>query len=156
MPLNKKIDSEAPLELLSEEMTYQSYLMRNFTARLLSELSVPAYIMLSMANKSGSAYLRDIASEMRLTMPQVSKIAGALRDKGFVRWTHDGDGHNGTYITLTGLGKEALERREASAKNFYSNVIKKFGKDNFVQFLNMLRELEGVMEETERRSPGEK
>ena len=150
MPFNKKIDSEAPLELLTEEMTYQSYLMKNFSSRMINALSVPAYIMLSMANKSGSAYLKDIASELKLTMAQVSKIAGTLRDKGFVRWTHDGDGQDGTYIAPTALGKDALARREAKAKNFYANVIEKFGKENFVQLLNMLGELEDVMEETER------
>ena len=156
MSLNHKINEETPIEQLSEEMTYHSYLMKNLSMRrFFGELSVPGYIMLTMAAKGEVVYLKDISSELRLPISQVSKIAGTLRDKGYVKWTHDGDGKDGTYIKTTDLGKNVIAHRERAAKGFYTKVIDKFGKDNFIQLLNMMNDFEVVMEETERSKAGE-
>ena len=156
MSLNHNVNEQTPIEQLSEEMTYHSYIMRNLSMRrFFGELSVPGYIMLTMAENNGSAYLKDIASELKLSMPQVSKIAGTLRDKGYAKWTHDGDGKDGTYIMTTDLGKKVIAHREQAAKGFYTKVIDKFGKENFIRFLNMMHDFETAMEETERSKTGE-
>lgn len=95
---------------------------------------------------NGKMYLKDLSERMHFTINQTSKLAGALEEKGLVHWTHDGKGSDGTYVTVTPLGWEKLRDQEALIKEFYGNVIQKFGRENLIQLINLMKELEIIME----------
>ena len=82
---------------------------------------------------------------MQLTMRQTSKMVGELQDRGLLQWSHDGNGSEGTYVTITELGQELLERQETMLKNYYGRVIEKYGKENLILLLQMMKQLESVM-----------
>lgn len=69
-----------------------------------------------------------------------------LRDRGLVSWSHDGDGSEGTYITVTESGLGLIERQEAVLKDYYRRVIEKFGAENMIAFLNQMKSLEEIMD----------
>ena len=60
-------------------------------------------------------------------------------------WSHDGNGSEGTYVTITEAGEKLLEQQQVLFKDYYGRVIKKFGKENLIQLLNMMKQLETVM-----------
>ena len=60
-------------------------------------------------------------------------------------WSHDGNGSEGTYVTITENGQMLLNEQEEILKNFYGKVIQKYGKDNMIQLLQLLKQLETVM-----------
>ena len=93
----------------------------------------------------GRAYLRDLADKLHMTMRQISNMAGKLRDAGFVLWSHDGDGSEGTYVTITESGQSIIKNQEEILKAYYGHVIDKFGKDNLLQLLKLMKQLETVM-----------
>lgn len=142
------------LRVLSHEITYRGFLMnRGKIKGLFEKLSVPEYIALhSIASESdvtsiygGKTYLKELSAKMELTMRQISKMIGDLRDRGFVTWSHDGNGSEGTYVTITDSGKKLLDEQEEILKQYYGKVIDTFGKDKMIQLLQLMRELETVM-----------
>ena len=78
-------------------------------------------------------------------MRQTSNMIGKLRDRGLVLWSHDGNGSEGTYVTITETGQKLLEEQEAILKQYYGKVIDKFGKEKLIQLLQLMMELETIM-----------
>ncbi|MGN1249316.1 MAG: MarR family winged helix-turn-helix transcriptional regulator [Candidatus Spyradocola sp.] len=151
------------IEELAHELTYHRYMLNQSQARgLIRELTVPEYIALQFVSHAarergetdGRVYLRDVARELRLSIPQTSRMVGSLRDKGLVSWSHDGDGSEGTYLAVTPTGLALMERQDARLKEYYARVVDKFGRDNMAQLLQLMVRLEQVMDE-ERTEEGE-
>lgn len=156
MQNNETANTAFDLTELSNELAYQRYRMnRNQLRRFFRELSMPEYIALHiiartgemMDSHSGRTYLKDVAEEMQMPIRQTSKMMGALKERGLVLWSHDGSGDEGTYVTITDSGKKLLAEEEARLKEYYGKVIGKFGRDNLVQLLGLMRQLETVMSE---------
>ena len=142
------------ISVLSHEITYRRYLLNKGKVKdLFENISIPEYIALhSIARESEESsiygqktYLKDISAKMELTMRQTSKMIGDMRDRGLLIWSHDGNGSEGTYVTITEAGEKLLEQQQVLFKDYYGRVIKKFGKENLIQLLNMMKQLETVM-----------
>ena len=150
---NKTMD-KAELEGLAHELTYRRYMMdRGKVRSLFKDIRIPEYIALySIAQNSDNAsiygertYLQELSEKMQLSMRQTSKMVGDLRDRGFVTWSHDGNGKDGTYVTITENGRKLLGNQETIVKEFYGRVIDSFGKENLIHLLHLMKELETVM-----------
>lgn len=144
----------ADVKMLSHEITYQRYLMNKGNIKeLFEKMSIPEYIALhSVAMESELSsiygertYLKELSEKMELTIRQTSKMIGKLRDQGLLTWSHDGDGSEGTYVTITESGKKLLNEQEEVLRKYYGNVIEKFGKEKLIQLLQLMKELETIM-----------
>lgn len=75
-------------------------------------MSLPDFVMMRyifvMSERSEyedrRIYIKKLAENMQLTIPQMSAVINLLQDKGYIIWKHDSDGHEGTYITVTESG----------------------------------------------------
>ena len=133
------------IEELAHELTYHRYLLNQSQARgLIRELSIPQYIALQYVSRAVQG--GDAGRVLRLSIPQASRMVGSLRDKGLVTWSHDGDGSEGTYLSVTPTGLALMERQDASLKEFYGRVVEKFGRENMAQLLRLMVQLEQVMD----------
>ena len=150
---NKSLE-RTELERLSHELTYRRYMMdRGKIRSLFKNIRIPEYIALySIAQDSEKAsiygdrtYLQELSEKMQLSMRQTSKMVGDLRDRGLVIWSHDGNGKDGTYVTITENGRKLLGNQETIVKEFYGRVIDSFGKENLIHLLHLMKELETVM-----------
>lgn len=139
---------------LSRELTYQRYLLnRGHIKDIFMKMSIPEYIALHFIALeeetsdiySGRTYLKDLSVKLQMSMRQISKMIERLRDMGYLVWSHDGDGSEGTYVTITESGRELLKEQEETMKLYYSKVFEKFGKDNLIQLLQLMKQLETVM-----------
>lgn len=157
---------EPDITMLSHEITYRRYLMNKGKIwDFFQKMSIPEYIALHhiSAEKEtssiyeGRTYLKELSENMELTMRQTSRMIGRLRDKGLVTWSHDGNGSEGTYVTITDMGQKLLKEQEEILKAYYGNVIEKFGKEKLIQLLQLMKQLETVMssEVEEMEVPGE-
>lgn len=148
--ISKQID----ISELANELTYRKYLFdkdsfRNFFA----DLRILDYIILytirenekASAIYSGRTYLHELADKVKLSIRQTSKVVRELRDKGVVKWSHDGDGSEGTYVTITPEGLLMLQRQEESLKSLVTNVVQKFGQENLVSMLRLMKEFGTVV-----------
>ena len=152
---------------LSNELTYHRYLMNHGKVKdFFEQMSIPEYIALHTIEKNdaesdiyeGRTYLKELSEKMQLTMRQTSKMIGQLRDRGLVVWSHDGNGSDGTYVTITENGQKLLKTQEEILKNYYEKVIGKFGKENMIHLLQIMKPLETIMssemEEWEEEADG--
>ena len=94
----------------------------------------------------GRVYLREISDKMHIPIRQASSRIGHLRDRGLVNWGHDGDGSEGTYVTLTDSGREFLVAQRSHLAKYYSGVIQRFGISNLMSLLNLMKQMETVIE----------
>ena len=90
--------------------------------------------------------MKDLAESLRLSMRQTSQMAGELKDRGLVTWSHDGDGSAGTYLSITDSGRELIAKNEEILKEYYGKVIDKYGREDMIQLLQMMKRLETVMQ----------
>lgn len=141
---------------LSSELTYRQYLMSKGKIReVFRKMEIPEYIALhAIAEKrKGDAiceertYLKDLAEKMHLTIRQTSKMVGQLNERGLLLWTHDGNGSEGTYVTITETGKKMLEEQEQMLREYFGTVIEKFGKEKLRELIQLMQQLESVMDE---------
>ena len=125
-----------------------------------SKMSIPEYIALHniVQNQEkasiygGRTYLKELSEKLDLTMRKTSDMVKKLRDEGLVTWSHDGDGSEGTYVMITDMGKKLLREQEEGLKDYYGSIIRKFGKDNLIQLLQLMKQLETTMKsEVEER-----
>lgn len=154
---------------LTNELTYQRHLFnREYRKDVFMKMSIPEYIALQYIAMeetsniySGRTYLKDLADKLQMSMRQISKMVEKLRDAGYVLWSHDGNGSEGTYVTITESGQSMLKNQEEILKKYYGKVFEKFGKDNLIQLLQLMKQLETVMSsemenlEVDRNDDGE-
>lgn len=150
---------------LSNEMTYLRYLMNKGKVRdLFQKVTIPQYIALHMIEAEststviyeGRTYLKDLADRMQLTIRQTSRLVSDLKERGLVEWSHDGDGSEGTYVTISENRQRFLEDQEEVLKVYYTRVIQKFGEQNLIELLQKMKQLETVMSsEIEEMEAGE-
>ena len=88
---------------------------------------------------------------MRLTIRQTSRMVGVLKERGLVKWMHDGDGSEGTYVTMTADGHKLLEDNREIIKEYYGKVINRFGKENLIELLNLMKQLRRLWTASLRR-----
>lgn len=145
--VKKDVDTLA----LTNELNMRRYQFNK--ERIKRALSLPDYIALHIIRETenqetiygGKTYLKDLAERMQLTIRQTSKLAGKLKDRGLILWSHDGNGSEGTYVTITESGRKLLEKEEITLKKYYGNVIQEFGRDNMIHLLQMMKQLETIM-----------
>lgn len=140
---------------LANEITLRSYSINRVNVqKLFGKLSVTDYAAMWIlsrdmedAEENKKIYLADISQKLKLPIEMVSKVVKALQERGLITWNHDGIGEDGTYIQVTEKGiKLAIEQQEI-LKGFYKNVVDKFGKEHFVEFLKQVAELDSIMYE---------
>lgn len=145
----------AEVRELANELTYQRYLMNKEQIRgLFPEISIPEYIALHViesrsvasADNPERTYLKELAAKMQLPIQQASKIAGGLEDRGMIVWSHDGYGSEGTYMIITESGRKLVLEQETKLKEYYGTVFEKFGRENLMQLLKLMKQLEEIME----------
>ena len=146
--------AESDIGKLSHELTYHKYLLNNDKIRsFFQKLSIPEYLAMHIIKESeqtddiyaGRTFFIFIADKMQRSVRQTSRMVKTLQERGLVAWSHDGDGSEGTYVTITDSGKKMLAEEEDMLKQYYRRVFARFGKENLMQLLTLMRQLESVM-----------
>lgn len=141
--------------MLAYELTYHRYLLNKGKAQnLFHELTIQEYIALHMITQGKhkddftpeKIYLRDLSERLEVTIHQASNMVRKLKDRGLVSWSHDGDGSEGTYVTITESGLSLMLRQEAILDDYYGRVIEKFGRENLIALMSQIDELEKIMD----------
>ncbi len=146
--------AESDIWKLSHELTYHKYLLNNDKIRsFFQKLSIPEYLAMHIIKESeqtddiyaGRTYLKDIADKMQRSVRQTSRMVKTLQERGLVAWSHDGDGSEGTYVTITEAGSRMLQEEEEALKKYYGRVITSYGRENLLHLLQLMKQLETVM-----------
>lgn len=146
--------SKEPISELSHEITYRRYLLsKNDAKTVFKDISIPEYIVLHYMCRqiecdsiySDRFYLSEISEKLNLTIRQTSKLIREMSGKNLIEWDHDGDGKDGTYITITEHGMSVFEETDSKLRDFYTRVLNDFGKEKMIQLLQLMKEFDSVM-----------
>ena len=134
---------------LAYDLTYQRYLLNKDKANyLFNDLSVGDYVVLhTVLCFEDKAYLEKLGEKLNLSISKMSNVATNLKNRGLVIWSHDGDGSEGTYLTVTETGLKLMDKQEDKLKNYYERVINRFGLKNTVDLIGKMTALETIIEE---------
>ena len=129
MTLDGKRDGLDALKL-GNELTTRRYLFHKIPVSKV--LNVPEYIAMRMIMHTdeaediydGKTYLKDIAEMMQLSIRQTSKLVSGLKERGLIKWVHDGNGSDGTYVTVTPSGRELFTQQEKTMKELFIEYYK--------------------------------
>lgn len=134
---------------LAYDLTYQRYLLNKDKANyLFNDLSVGDYVVLhTVLCFEDKAYLEKLGEKLNLSISKMSNVATNLKNRGLITWSHDGDGSEGTYLTVTETGLKLMDKQEDKLKNYYERVINRFGLKNTVDLIGKMTALETIMEE---------
>ena len=134
---------------LAYDLTYQRYLLNKDKANyLFNDLSAGDYVVLhTVLCFEDKAYLEKLGEKLNLSISKMSNVATNLKNRGLVIWSHDGDGSEGTYLTVTETGLKLMDKQEDKLKNYYERVINRFGLKNTVDLIGKMTALETIMEE---------
>lgn len=119
--------------------------------RLFQENASDEYAFIWLLSKhtqdtgSEKIYLKDMVRELNLPLPKVTAIARSLQSKGLVRWTHDGNGEEGTYILLTETALTSVQARRQTLRRYHQRVVAAFGEDRFLHLLGEIAQLEEIL-----------
>ena len=147
-------DKESIEKNIAHEITYRRYMLSKDDARsMLGDINIAEYIVLHFMCEqtennsiySDRIYLSEISEKLNLPIRKTSKLIREMKGKNLINWDHDGDGKDGTYVTLTEHGKGVYEETDGKLREFYTKVLQKFGKDKIIQLLQLMKEFESVM-----------
>ncbi len=115
-----------------------------------NEISIPNYLILSNLSRrtrlnepDAKVYLSDISREMELSITGVSRMVQNLQSMGYVYWEHD---RQGTYIYLSEIGREVMQRQQEILRTFFGNVVSRIGRDAYIESIEQMEQLKQVME----------
>ncbi|MGN0574799.1 MAG: MarR family transcriptional regulator [Ruminococcus sp.] len=143
-----------PMKKIAHEITYRRYLLSKDDAKFMfRDINIAEYIVLhymcehieSDSIYSGRIYLSEISEKLNLPIRKTSKLIREMSSKNLICWDHDGDGKDGTYVTITEHGMNVFEDTDNKLRDFYTTVLQKFGQDKMIQLLQLMKEFDSVM-----------
>ena len=148
-----KVTTEDIVELTNELTFRRHRFNQEDVATFFHNVSIRDYLGLSTIRRigrensiyEGKTYLKELAERMQISIHQTSKMVQSLTRRGFLIWSHDGDGSDGTYVMLSEEGARKLDEQKNALENFYGTVIRKFGKENMIELLQLMKQLDTVI-----------
>lgn len=146
--------SKEPLKNLAHEITYRRYLLSRDDARsMFRDINIAEYIVLHFMSEqiesdpiySDRIYLSEISEKLNLPIRKTSKLIREMSGKNLISWDHDGDGKDGTYVTMTEHGKNVFEETDSRLRDFYTRVLNRIGRDKIIQLLQLMKEFDSVI-----------
>ena len=129
-----------------DKLFHSPALRRLFQANASDEYAL-IWLLSKHTQDTGSEkiYLKDMVRELNLPLPKVTAIARSLQSKGLVRWTHDGNGEEGTYIRLTETALTSVQARRQTLRRYHQQVVAAFGEERFLHLLGEIAQLEEIL-----------
>ncbi len=109
------------------------------------EISIPQYVLLLLLCKKKFMMMKDIASELNVSLPAASGMVTRLVSAGRVRRIPDEQDRRVVYIGVTSRGKQVVNTVRNQRKKVFKEVFKKIPERERTQYLNVLRKISKII-----------
>ena len=99
------------------------------------------------AHNENGVYVSQLAKELKVSSPAVSRALGNLESKGLIGRDVDKENRRNTYVYLTEQGEEEIAETERLLDEKMTRVVDQMGKEDVEQLLNLWEKLVCIMEE---------
>ena len=115
------------------------------------KITVPQYTCMDLLKSKGSAIMKEIASELNISLPAATGLVDRLFLTGFVKRAYDPSDRRIVKITLTEKGKhvvaEVKEKRKAAIKEVFSNLT----ETERQQYLKIVRKIMIILDKKAKK-----
>lgn len=91
-----------------------------------------------------SVYLSELAGEIEMPMPYLSKVMHALVDKGYVTW-HTDEKKERSYVTLTSRASELMQKQKDLMIESYKRIVELIPSEDLKMALETLGSIRRVI-----------
>ena len=100
-----------------------------------------------MTRNENGVYVSQLARELKISSPAVSRMLGNLESKGLIGRNVDKENRRNTYVYLTAQGEEEIAETERLLDEAVTKVVRQMGKEDVEQLLNLWEKMVCIMEE---------
>ncbi len=114
-----------------------------------SAIPRPEFMLLHLIakSKSGAVKISDLALELGVTVPAVSKLLKLLESKRAIGRVSDLTDRRITYIALTGVGRQLYDNALQEMRTTGLSVMERVGEQEFRHFLEEAQRIYAAFEE---------
>ncbi len=139
--------------ILLDSMRRMRQLHQKLSGRLYTMSHGETGILQSIEQRGGYAGVSDIAKEMVVSPPAISRTLRQLRERGYVESRTDENDRRNVYLAMTPAGKIALKQEIERRQCFYQVVVERMGRDKWDQMCSLLDEFYDCMRQEIDRLP---
>lgn len=152
----KDIKNMSEMQTMSETLFQERFFLDNFNVdRLFNLISRYDYLFLFHINKlalmsenENGIYLAELAEAMNLSIPEVSRMAQRLQDKGYIIWKTDNDKKK-TYVKLSGKANELMQKQKDRIVKAYEEITKNISQEELKSMGNTMKKITEIIKNTE-------
>ena len=100
-----------------------------------------------MARNENGVYVSQLAKELKVSSPAVSRMLGNLENKGLIGRDVNKENRRNTYVYLTEQGEEEIAKTERLLDEAVTKVVNQMGKEDVEQLLNLWEKMVCIMED---------
>lgn len=119
---------------------------------LLKEINHSDYHMFKVINRiqnnvdAPQINVSDLAEELRISVPAVSKKLKSLETKGYVERVIDKNNRRNTFVLLTKKGQKKFDKARKVMDEYMYRVFSAMGKEDIETFIRLSYKLYNIME----------
>lgn len=119
---------------------------------LLKEINHSDYHMFKVINRiqnnvdAPQINVSDLAEELRISVPAVSKKLKSLETKGYVERVIDKNNRRNTFVLLTKEGQKKFDKAKKVMDEYMYRVFSAMGKEDIETFIRLSYKLYNIME----------
>ncbi len=91
--------------------------------------------------KDGNNTPSGLAKKLNITTARIARALNTLENKGYIERNNDDNDKRKTYIKLTNIGEEKLDKEKKCRDKFLENIIKGLSDDELESFINIFEKM---------------
>lgn len=109
------------------------------------KLTVPQYISLELVSLRSRLIMKDIARELKVTLPAASGLVKRLVALGYVKRLYDTEDRRIIHVILTPKGRKTVDQARSRRTDVIEDIFAKLSKEERRQYLGILKKLHTIL-----------
>ncbi len=133
-----------------EVLNLMPYILKGMFKKHTDELSrgiltLPQFLSLDLIDKTGAIKMKDIASELNISLPAATGIVDRLYQAGMVKRERGAKDRRVVKVVLTPKGKKVLDNTKKARRRAIEDVFGKLSAKERKEYLSILRKVKNIL-----------
>ncbi|MFC1515020.1 MarR family winged helix-turn-helix transcriptional regulator [Candidatus Omnitrophota bacterium] len=111
----------------------------------LGKLTIPQFIFLELLYQYNPLKMKDVARELKVSLPAVTGLVSRLISLGMVERKYDKQDRRVIHIVLTAKGKKMVEQARTMRIKAFDDIFSRLTEEERGQYLRILRKLYTIL-----------
>jgi len=111
------------------------------------KITLPQYISLDLLDSDKLFKMKDIAGQLRISLPAVSGLIDRLVRLKMVKRSYDPDDRRVIYVSLTEQGKETVDKVRSARRKIITRIFSNLNSQERETYLTLIRKIKKMLYE---------